>query len=83
VRAYGTEARAILGAARSPGDLGRDFGATLTEAEVRWLMAREYARSAEDVLWRRTKLGLRTTADEAQALDDWMRSPAREERVAG
>jgi glycerol-3-phosphate dehydrogenase len=83
VRAYGTEARAILGAARSPGDLGRDFGATLTEAEVRWLMAREYARSAEDVLWRRTKLGLRMSADEAQALDHWMRSPAREERVAG
>ena len=58
VRAYGTEAAAMLGAARRRrADLGRDFGATLTEAEVRWLMEREYARTAEDVVWRRSKLG--------------------------
>ncbi|MTV29349.1 glycerol-3-phosphate dehydrogenase, partial [Nitriliruptoraceae bacterium ZYF776] len=44
VRAYGTEAAAILGGATTADDLGRDFGATLTEAEVRWLMDREYAR---------------------------------------
>ncbi|MBN2760195.1 MAG: glycerol-3-phosphate dehydrogenase [Rhodobacteraceae bacterium] len=72
VRAYGTEARLILGAATSKADLGRDFGATLTEAEVTWLMAREYARSAEDVLWRRSKLGLRMSETEACALNDWM-----------
>jgi glycerol-3-phosphate dehydrogenase len=41
--------RATCWAARARADLGRDFGATLTEAEVRWLMAREYARTAEDV----------------------------------
>jgi glycerol-3-phosphate dehydrogenase len=47
----------MLGRAQSAADLGRDFGATLTEAEVRWLMAHEFARTAEDVVWRRNKLG--------------------------
>jgi glycerol-3-phosphate dehydrogenase len=72
VRAYGTEARMILGAATSAADLGRDFGATLTEAEVTWLMTSEYALSAEDVLWRRSKLGLRLSEAEAHTLSDWM-----------
>jgi len=72
IRAYGTDAATILGTAASPQDLGRDFGATLTEAEVRWLMTREFARRAEDVVWRRNKLGLRMTADQIAALDEWM-----------
>ncbi len=72
VRAYGTEAQAILGDAKAAADLGQDFGATLTEAEVMWLMTREYARSAEDVLWRRTKLGLRLDRAQAQVLEAWM-----------
>ena len=72
VRAYGTEARAICGEATSAGELGRAFGATLTEAEVRWQMEHEFARRAEDVVWRRTKLGLRMSADEIAALDAWM-----------
>jgi glycerol-3-phosphate dehydrogenase len=81
VRAYGTETRDVLGQAEVPGDLGRDFGATLFEAEVRWLMTREWARRAEDVVWRRSKLGLRLSADQIAALDAWMAeataSPAR------
>ncbi|MGP1357151.1 glycerol-3-phosphate dehydrogenase [Roseicyclus sp.] len=72
VRAYGTEARELLGSAREAADLGRDFGATLTEAEVVWLIQREWAQTAEDVLWRRSKLGLRLTDAQARALDDWM-----------
>ncbi|MCU0802367.1 MAG: glycerol-3-phosphate dehydrogenase [Rhodobacteraceae bacterium] len=72
IRAYGTEAPDVLGAARTMDDLGRHFGGTLTEAEVRWLMTREYARAAADVVWRRTKLGLRMTADEIAALDAFM-----------
>jgi len=67
-RAYGTEAADILGNATTPAALGRDFGATLTEAELRWLVTREWARTAEDVLWRRTKLGLRMTPAEAESL---------------
>ena len=72
IRTYGTEATAVLGAARSVAELGRAFGAGLTEAEVRWLMEKEYAKTAEDVVWRRTKLGLRLTGDEIAALDAWM-----------
>jgi len=72
VRTYGTEAAAILSGAASRADLGRDFGAGLSEAEVRWLMAKEFARCADDVVWRRTKLGLRMTPAEIAALDDWM-----------
>ncbi|MGO4851614.1 glycerol-3-phosphate dehydrogenase [Phaeovulum sp. W22_SRMD_FR3] len=69
IRAYGTEARDILGSAQSAADLGQDFGGTLTEAEVRWLTTREYARSAADILWRRSKLGLRLTPDQVAALE--------------
>ncbi|MCL5775919.1 glycerol-3-phosphate dehydrogenase [Limibaculum sp. FT325] len=72
VRAYGTEARAVLGEAAEARDLGRAFGHDLTEAEVRWMMTHEWARTADDVLWRRSKLGLRLTPDEAAALDAWM-----------
>ena len=72
VRAYGTEARAILGDARTIADLGRLFGATLTEAELRWLMTREYAVAVEDVIWRRSKLGLRLSQDEVAAIDAFM-----------
>ena len=76
VRAYGTEARAVLGQATRAQDLGRDFGATLTEAELRWLMTREYAARAEDVVWRRSKLGLRLTGEQIAEIDAWMAEPA-------
>ena len=70
--AYGTRARKVLGNAASAEDLGRAFGATLTESEVRYLMANEWARTAQDVVWRRSKLGLRMTAGEIAALEEWM-----------
>ena len=72
IRAYGTEAATVMGSATSPADLGRDFGATLTEAEVRWLMHHEFAQTATDIVWRRTKLGLRLTKDQIAALDAFM-----------
>jgi glycerol-3-phosphate dehydrogenase len=53
-------------------DLGRAFGATLTEREVDYLMAQEWARNAEDLVWRRSKLGLQMSAAEIAALDAWM-----------
>jgi glycerol-3-phosphate dehydrogenase len=59
VRAYGTLVDHVLGDARSVDDLGCSFGADLTECEVDWLVRNEWARTAEDVLWRRSKLGLR------------------------
>jgi glycerol-3-phosphate dehydrogenase len=57
--------------------LGRDFGADLSEREVRYLMDHEWAQTAEDVLWRRSRLGLVATAAEAVALDEWMRAQPR------
>ena len=72
IKGYGTEAKEIMGDAKAAADLGQDFGATLSEAEVKWLMAREYARSAEDVVWRRSKLGLRLTKEQITALDAYM-----------
>lgn len=72
VRAYGTDAADILGDAASLDELGEDFGATLREREVRWLMDKEYARTAEDIVWRRSKLGLKMTTEEINALDAWM-----------
>ena len=72
IRAYGTEAFALLGPAKAMEDLGRDFGATLTEAEIRWLTGREWARTAEDVVWRRSKLGLRLSAEEIAAIGQHM-----------
>ena len=74
IRAYGTDAAKMLEGITDRSALGQDFGASLTEVEVRWLVTREYARTAEDILWRRSKLGLRLSAEQAQALDDWMRS---------
>lgn len=70
--AYGTRAPKVLGHAKSMADLGQSFGATLTESEIKYLMSNEWACSAEDVVWRRSKLGLRLTAAEIAAIDDWM-----------
>ena len=64
VRAYGTKARLLLGDAKAMADLGRVLGADLTEAEVAYLAREEWAETADDVVWRRTKLGLRMTPAE-------------------
>lgn len=84
VRAYGTESWDVLGEAGAEADLGQAFGATLTEREVIWLMTREYARTAEDVVWRRNKLGLRLSDEEIARLDHWMRAqlPAKDAKIA-
>jgi glycerol-3-phosphate dehydrogenase len=70
--AYGTRARTILGSARSLADLGRDFGATLSEAEVRHLCEQEWAQTAEDIVWRRSKLGLHMSAAQIADLDRYL-----------
>ena len=72
VAAYGTRTRALLAGATGPTDLGRDFGAGLSEREVRFLMREEWARTAEDVVWRRSKLGLGMSVAEIAALDTFM-----------
>ena len=67
-RQYGTRVTDVLGKARKTADLGRSFGHGLHEQEVRYLLAHEWAISAQDILWRRTKLGLRFSTDETEAL---------------
>jgi glycerol-3-phosphate dehydrogenase len=83
-RAYGTLVPEILKDARSPADLGRHFGAGLTEAELNYLVEREWAMSAEDVVWRRSKLGLRLSKNEIEEIDAFMRAaPPVERPVVG
>lgn len=76
VTTYGTRASTILTGARDFADLGPSFGAGLTAAEVDYLRHDEWAMTAEDVLWRRTRLGLHFTQGEADALAAWMGEPA-------
>ena len=73
-RTYGTLCRAFLDGRDSRAALGETFGAGLTAAEVDYLIEREWARSAEDILWRRTKLALRLTATERQRLTDYLQT---------
>jgi glycerol-3-phosphate dehydrogenase len=70
--AYGTRIERVLGAAQHWGDLGDDFGSGLTEAEAAYLYTHEWARSAEDILWRRTKLGLVCAAQTGEKLAAWL-----------
>ena len=77
VRTYGTLASDVLGDSRDATDLGRIFGADLAEREVDYLRRCEWAVTAEDVLWRRTKLGLRLSPTEVRTLDKYLaRSPS-------
>lgn len=71
-RAYGTRAERWLNGAEGWQALGKSFGAGLTAAEVDFLRAEEWASTAEDVLWRRTKLGLRLSAAEQKELADYL-----------
>ncbi len=73
-RSYGVLALKFLDQATCMADLGRDFGSGLTEAEVRYLVNEEWALTAEDILMRRTRLGLRLSAEQKAQLDDWLAS---------
>ncbi len=75
VAAYGTRVADVLKTATQLHDLGTCFGADLTAAEVRYLMIKEWAQTAEDVLWRRSKLGLRFLESERSALERFMAQP--------
>ena len=71
-RLYGTMAEQFLAGTRTAEDMGQRFGDSLTEIEVRHLMLREWARTADDVLWRRTKEGLRVNEADAERLAGFM-----------
>ncbi len=82
LRAYGTRIRDVLGDAATMADLGCTYGADLTEAELRYLVRAEWVRTADDAVWRRTKLGLRLSAAEIAAIDDALHRIGREEMAA-
>lgn len=72
VHAYGTRVDRLLGRAANAADLGQQFGGDLTAAEVRYLMEHEWAREVDDVLWRRTKMGLRSSPEQRARLTQFM-----------
>ena len=86
-RSYGTRLCRMIETAGSLADMGRHFGAGLYEREVRWLIEQEWARTAQDVLWRRTRLGLRIDERGVADLERFMTAAvaefdAREEQSA-
>lgn len=74
-QAYGTRIERVLGGATSLEELGRHFGAGLYEAEIRYLQTSEFAQTAHDILWRRTKLGLHMPQSGQQALRENIGAP--------
>ncbi|MDH3693928.1 MAG: glycerol-3-phosphate dehydrogenase [Gammaproteobacteria bacterium] len=71
-RNYGTRAESIIGDAQSLNQLGKKICADLYEVEARYLVKHEWARTADDILWRRTKLGLLVSGDDVQCLNEWL-----------
>jgi len=80
-RAYGTRVERVLGYAASLDDLGRDFGGGLYEREVAYLLDEEWAKTAEDILWRRTKLGLHLPREARAAFESWLAGANNRARV--
>ena len=72
IRAYGVDAARMLGGAKTAEDRGQSFGWNLTAREVDWLITHEFAQTAEDILWRRSKLGLRLSGEEVDALRSYV-----------
>tara|TARA_R100001244_G_scaffold44182_1_gene39725 strand:- start:48119 stop:49639 length:1521 start_codon:yes stop_codon:yes gene_type:complete len=80
VRAYGTDSATMLAGVRTLADMGQSFGAGLYEIEIRWLIDREFACTAEDILWRRSKLGLHMSKAEQQSVAQWFDQQDRRAR---
>jgi glycerol-3-phosphate dehydrogenase len=75
-RAYGTRVRILLGKAAQVDDLGTAFGGDLYQAEIDYLVAHEWARTAEDILFRRSKLGLHVPAGTADRVAAYLKPGA-------
>jgi glycerol-3-phosphate dehydrogenase len=82
-RNYGTLALELLDGAEGLADLGEEIGDGLYPVEVAYLVRREWARTAEDILWRRTKMGLRVSAATKARLETWLAENARSDRGRG
>ena len=77
VRHYGTDVDVLLDGMNNQEDMGLEFGAGLFEAEVRYLMQYEWAMHAEDILFRRTRLGISMTEAQIEALREYMDMSAK------
>ena len=73
-RLYGSRAAQVISGATSLDGLGRAFGPNFREAEARYLKAQEWAETAEDILWRRTKHGLHMSEAERDGFAEWMKT---------
>ncbi len=82
-RLYGRTAATILGEATSYEDLGECLGHDLYEAEINHLVEKEWAMTADDVLWRRTKLGMRMGAPQKERVAEWLRDRATADALEG
>ncbi len=80
-RAYGTDAFLLLGDAQSTDQLGTNFGHEITVAELNWAITHEWVETGSDFLWRRTRLGLVTSAAEAEAIDDYIQRRLQAEKI--
>jgi len=70
-RSYGTNIKTLMEGAKTIADMGQDFGGTLTEREAKYLVKYEWAKTAQDILWRRTKCGLHMSEEQQRAFADW------------
>lgn len=83
VRAYGTDAVTLLGSAKTTAELGSHIGGDLYGCEVNWLVEQEWAVTADDILWRRSKLGLHLPKQAISVLDHYLASYFEANRLAG
>ncbi len=83
IRTYGVDTFEMFGSAASVDELGMQFGATLTEAEVNWQIEKEFAMTVDDILWRRTKLGLRLSEQQVSELDRFLTNKNMGLKLAG
>ena len=73
-RDYGTRIDKLLAECKKSEDLGQHFGGNLYQREVDYLVNSEWARSSDDILWRRTKKGLTLSGENIKALDQYLES---------
>lgn len=81
IRSYGLRSREMLGDAKVLEDMDQHFGADLYAREVTFLLREEWARSAQDILWRRSKLGLRLTGEQVGTLESWIAARLNRQEV--
>ena len=72
-KTFGSDVEKVLGGAKTKKDLGKDFGFDLTEREVLWYINQEHVKCVEDLIWRRSKLGLRLSGRQIRELNSYIK----------